>query len=199
MSIAVVAAAVIPQARRAAMQAAGSALVAADPIARADVGVITEFGEGSELEAADLYQQHVFSRIVLLEPSPTPVKIEYMRRGVYLDDTVVTTLQQLGVPGDAIVHVDAGEGGTTESAQALASWIRGHPSRAIVIVVPSHTRRYRRTLRRVWPAGAPLPAVTSGRHNGFRADDWWTRRRTLREGLVELQKLGLDYVMHPLP
>jgi len=31
----------------------------------------------------------------------------------------------------------------------------------------------------------------------FRAEDWWRSRTTLREGLVELQKLALDYARHP--
>ena len=31
----------------------------------------------------------------------------------------------------------------------------------------------------------------------FRADDWWPSRTTLREGLVELEKLTLDYARHP--
>jgi len=197
VSIGLVSAAAVPSIRHAALRAAGTSLVATDPIAHADVGVITEFGEGSELEAADLFHAKQFSRVLVLEPSPTPVEREYLRRGVFRDDVVVTTLLQLGIPERAIVHVEAGEGGTTESTQALADWIRVRPSSAIVIVTPSHTRRYRRTLRRVWPPNAPPPIVTSPRHASFRPQDWWTSRRTLREGVVELQKLALDYLVHP--
>src|SRR5215472_7910052 len=126
VSIAVVLVAAIPSSRRAVLRAAGGWLIVRDPLERADVGVVPEFGEGGELEAADLYHEHMFSRIVLLEPSPTAVEREYVRRGVYRDDVVATTLKHLGVPEDAIVHVDAGEGGTTESTQALADWIRVH-------------------------------------------------------------------------
>jgi hypothetical protein len=198
VSIAVVFVAAIPSSRRAVLRAAGGWLIVRDPLERADVGVVPEFGEGGELEAADLYHEHMFSRIVLLEPSQTAVEREYARRGVYRDDVVATTLRQLGVPEDAIVHVDAGEGGTTESTQALADWIRVHPSRAIVVVIPSHARRFRRTLMRVWPPNTPVPLVTLPRYNDFRADDWWTSRRTLRDGAFELQKLVFDYVQHPL-
>jgi len=197
VSTALVAAAVVPSIRHAALRAAGATLVTADRLEPSDVGVITEFGEGSELEAADLYHERYFSRLVVLEPSPTPVDREYARRGVYRDDVVVTTLRQLGVPESAIVHVDAGEGGTTESTQALAEWMRVHPSRAIVVVIPSHARRFRRALARVWPPGVAAPLVAVPRHNGFQAGDWWTSRRTLREGIVELQKLALDYAQHP--
>ena len=198
VSIGVVCVAAVPSARRTALRSAGAMLVVADPLEAADVGVVTEFGEGSELEAADLYHARMFTRLVLLEPSPTPVEREYARRGVYRDDLVATTLRQLDVPDAAIEHVDAGEGGTTESTLALAEWIRIHPSRAIIVVSPSHARRYRRAVRRVWPPNAPPPLVTSPRHNTFRPDDWWRSRRTLREGLLELQKLALDYAQHPL-
>jgi len=197
VSIALLAAALVPSTRRAVLRGAGTMLVAADPLQPADVGVIPEFGEGNELEIADLYRQRLFPRVLLLERAQTPVDREYIRRGVYRDDLVVTTLRQLGIPETAIEHVDAGEGGTTESTQALAGWIRTHPARAIVVVIPSHTRRFRRALRRVWPANAPAPIVTPPRYNAFHADDWWTSRRTVREGLVELEKLALDYLQHP--
>jgi hypothetical protein len=198
VSIVVVLAAAIPATRHAMLRAGGAALVTSDPPEPVDVGVLPEFGEGGELEIADLYQAKMFTRIVVLDPSPTEAEREYVRRRVFIDDVAITTLRQLGIPESAIVHVDAGEGGTTESAEALADWIRIHPSRAIVVVIPSHTRRYRRALRRVWPAGVAPPIVTASRHNDFRADDWWKSRRTLREGLDELQKLALDYVFHPL-
>lgn len=197
LSTAALALAAVPASRHAVLRAAGTSLVANDPLARSDVGVITEFGEGSELEIADLYRERLFSRVVVLEPSPTAVDREYVRRSVYRDDIVVTTLRQLGIPDTAITTVEAGEGGTTESTEALADWMRVHPSRAIVVVASSHTRRYRRTLRRVWPGNAPPPLVTYPRHNEFRAEDWWGSRRTRREGIVELQKLAWDYLQHP--
>jgi hypothetical protein len=198
VSIALVGAAAVPSIRRLALRAAGSSLVQKDRLEPSDVGVITQFGEGNELEAADLFRDRLFSRVVVLESAPTEVDREYLRRGVYRDDVVVTTLRQLGVPETSIVHVDAGEGGTNDSTEALAGWIRVHPSRAIVIVPPSHARRFRRALRRLWPPNAPPPLVTCPRYNEFRPDDWWTTRRTLRDGAVELQKLLLDYLLHPV-
>jgi hypothetical protein len=52
-------------------------------------------------------------------------------------------------------------------------------------------------LLRAWPQGRPAPRVVITQYSLFRADDWWTSRSTLREGLVEMEKLGLDYVLHP--
>ncbi|HZR23383.1 MAG TPA: hypothetical protein VFA59_07345 [Vicinamibacterales bacterium] len=197
VSIAVAIVLIVPATRVAILRAAAATLIVKDPIQPADVGVMAEFGEGNELEVSDLYHEKMFSRVVLLEPSPTAVDREYLKRGVYRDDIVRTTLRQLGVPEAAMTTVDAGEGGTTESTHALAAWMRLHPSRAIVVVIPSHTRRFRRALMRVWPEQVTPPALTYPRHNEFRASDWWLSRRTLREGVVELQKLALDYLQHP--
>jgi uncharacterized SAM-binding protein YcdF (DUF218 family) len=132
-----------------------------------------------------------------LAPSPNAVDLELKKRGVRLDDRVVSTLQQLGVPAPAITLLQAGEGGTNDSALALAAWVREHPSRVVVVISPTHARRYRRTLLRVWPPGVAAPRLAWSPHALFHADDWWQSRRTLREGLFELEKLAWDYVTHP--
>ena len=45
--------------------------------------------------------------------------------------------------------------------------------------------------------GHPAPIVITAPYALFRADDWWQSRTTVREGLVELEKLALDFVRHP--
>ena len=189
--------AVVPAARRAVLQRVGAVLVVSDPDAPADVGVMTESGEGDEIGVSDLYQRHAFSRVLVLAPSPDSVDLELKTRGVHLEDRALSALRQLGVPSSAITTIDAGEGGTNDSARALADWARDHPSRVLVVISPTHARRYRRTLLRVWPAGVTPPRVTWSPHALFRSDDWWQSRRTLREGLFELEKLAWDYVTHP--
>ena len=67
----------------------------------------------------------------------------------------------------------------------------------LVVVGPSHGRRYRRALRRAWPEGNVAPVVVTTPYALFRADDWWQSRTTVREGLVEFEKLVLDYARHP--
>jgi hypothetical protein len=71
-------------------------------------------------------------------------------------------------------------------------------NKVMVVVGPSHGRRYRRALRRVWPGAQPAPVVVTTLYGLFRPEDWWRSRTTLREGLVEMEKLALDYVAHPL-
>ena len=187
----------IGAARHATLRALGGLLIVNDPIARADIGVMTESGEAGELELSDLYRDRVIPRVMVLIPTPTSADQELVGRGVYREDQTLATLVQLGIPPDAIVTVDAGEGGTTESTQALAAWVTSHPARVLVVVSPTHSRRYRRTLQRVWPADVPRPIVRYPRANPFHAEDWWVARRTRRDGILELEKLVWDYLQHP--
>ena len=187
----------IPAVRRGALRSAGGLLIVSDKIEAADVGVMTESGQAGELEMSDLYHQRVIPCVLVLAPAQDAVAEELARRGVRRDDFVVTTLVQLGVPLAAITTIDSGEGGTTESARALVEWVRTHPSRILVVVDPTHSRRYRRTLMREWPVGVEPPRMTYPRANPFRAEDWWVSRRTRRDGIVELARLAWDYLWHP--
>jgi len=167
-----------------------------DVVALSESGDAIEF-QAAEIDAADLVAQHQFSSIVVLKAASTPVAEELVRRGVTLESPVIATLRQLGVPPGKIIMLDAGEGGTTESTTALAAWVRQHPCRMLVIIGAAHSRRYHRALLRVWPAAAPPPRVAYPRRTLFRADDWWTSRRSVREGILEFEKLVWDYVTHP--
>jgi hypothetical protein len=196
--LAVLLVASVPAIRAVTLRTLGGLLIAGDAIEPADIAVMTESGEAGELEVSDLYHDHVIPRVLVLTPEPTAVDRELARRGVHRVDLILTALVQLGVPRDAILTLEAGEGGTTDSTEALAAWVRDHPCRVLMVVTPSHARRYRRALRRVWPERAPPARVRNPRASLFHAQDWWDTRRTRREGLFELEKLAWDYLRHPL-
>jgi hypothetical protein len=194
-----VAAGVIGPVRRAALRSAGQLLVAADDERAADVLAIdVESGPAGALKVSDLYRAQPNATVALLMPDATRLHDELQRRGVVLPNPIVEILRQLGVPNDAVIQIPAGEGGTTETTAALAAWARAHPDKRVLVVVgPSHGRRFRRALRRSWPAGQLPATVVTTPYALFRAEDWWQSRTTVREGLVELEKLGLDYARHP--
>jgi hypothetical protein len=191
--------ALIAPARHTVLRITGGLLLRADGYESADVGVVSEGEEpgAGELELSDLYTEGVVARVVVLAVSPGVIEREFARRGFAREGSVFINLHGLGVPDSAVTRVEAGEGGTTESTRALAGWIRDHPVRVIVVMNPSHTRRYRRALMRLWPAGVPEPRVIQPRLSEFQATDWWQSRRTRREGIVELEKLAFDYLRHP--
>ncbi|HMB78888.1 MAG TPA: hypothetical protein VKI43_02425 [Vicinamibacterales bacterium] len=190
--------------RHAVLRRAGRILVASDAIFPSDLLTMdVESGLAGALMLADLYRANLSRAtdpavVGLLVPRATAIDRELRQRGIVVPDVAFDVLVQLGIPGRAIVRIPAGEGGTTETTGALAAWARARPGKKVLVVVgPSHGRRYQRALRRAWPAGQPAPAVVTTTYAPFHADDWWQSRTTLREGLVELEKLVLDLAQHP--
>ena len=195
-------AAVVTPVRHTLLRSAGRLLVVADSREPARpptlIAMDVESREAGAIELSDLYRAQPTAAVGLLVPRATTVDRELERRGVIVPDVLVEMLTQLGVPRSAVVKIPAGDGGTTETVAALADWARTHPaSRVLVVVGPSHGRRYRRALRRAWPDGQPAPTVMTTPYAAFQPDDWWQSRTTLREGLMEWQKLALDCARHP--
>lgn len=199
--VAAVGLAAITPLRHTVLRGIGQALVVSDGVEPADLLAMDVEGRpAAMLTLSDLYRAQGYGTIGILEPTALPAERELTRRGVVLPDVIVQTLMQLGIPRSAIMRIPAGEGGTTETTTALADWARAHPGKKVLVVVgPSHGRRYRRAIRRAWPEGQPAPAVITTSYGVFHASDWWQSRAPLREALVELQKLALDYIAHPLP
>jgi hypothetical protein len=195
----VLAAAAITPLRHAALRGAGRFLTATDAIRPADLLVMDlESSLAGILKIDDLYRAQPTATVGLLVPGDTPADTALQHRGVVRPEVTLDILVHLGVPRSAIVRIPAGEGGTTDTTGALAEWARAHPTKTVLVVVgPSHGRRYRRALGRAWPVGLPRPIVVTTDYALFRADDWWRSRTTVREGIMELEKLALDYVAHP--
>jgi hypothetical protein len=189
-----------PAVRNSALRSAGHLLAAADEPGPADlIAMDVESGAAGVLSLGDLHRSQPDATVAVLVPDGTRLDRELQRRGIVLPNLTLELLAQLGIPRDGVLRIPAGEGGTTETTAALGQWGRHHPGKRVLIVVgPSHGRRYRRALQRAWPGDAePAPRVVTTPYAMFRPEDWWQSRTTLREGLVELQKLALDYARHP--
>jgi hypothetical protein len=193
------AAAAVPPVRRGVLQRVGRHLTASDRPAAADfIATDVESGFAGALKVADLHREQPRAVVGLLVPRQTALDEALRDRRIVVPEVMVDVLEQLGIARYAIAQIPAGEGGTTETAAALAGWSRANPTaRLMVVVGPSHGRRFRRALLRAWPDGHPTPHVVITQYALFRGDDWWVSRTTLREGLVEIEKLLLDYVAHP--
>ena len=84
-------------------------------------------------------------------------------------------------------------------AQALPPWCDQHQFRSIVFVAArDHSRRLRRVLDRVMKGHPTRVTVQPARYSKFDPDRWWKTRGGVRTEIVELQKLVLDVVLHPL-
>lgn len=199
LCIALVSTALTISTRDVVLRGVGAFLAASDPLERVDLAVMTiESGDAGKLELSELFRAKLADRVALFAVPPTRVQRELERRGVRLHDERAETLVQLGIPMTAIVTIPTGEIGTTEGTAALARWCREHSvAKVLVVVSPTHGRRYRRALHRAWSGATPLPLVRVTRFDLLLADDWWRARTTRREGIIELQKLTLDFLVHP--
>ena len=199
VAVVMVCALAVPRVRQAALRSAGHALAASDEVVAADLlAMDVESGAAGVLYLADLHRSQPAAAVAVLVPEGTRVEHELHRRGIVLPNLTFEALAQLGLRRDDIVRIPAGEGGTTETTAALGEWARRHPGKRMLVVVgPSHGRRFRRALLRAWPDSGQPPRVVATPYAMFRPEDWWQSRTTLREGLMELQKLALDYARHP--
>ncbi len=184
------------------LRAAGWALVVNEPVASADIIVLSLDSDGAgALEAADLVQSGISKRVAVFMNPPSAEDHELIRRGVPYEDEGAKQIRQLRSLGVTdIVRISTIEGGSTEGeVQALAPWCDEHRLRSIVFVAArDHSRRSRRVLDRVMKGHPTRVTVQAARYTPFDPDRWWETRRGVRAEIVELQKLLLDVVLHPL-
>jgi len=198
---ALAAAAVIPATRDAGLRAVGWGLVARDPLAHADVIVISNDADGSGvLEAADLVHEGIATQVALFTRSPTLAAREFARRGVPYDDSTATAVEELRALGITFVEGIPGPvAGTHDEGKVLAPWCRENQYRTVVVVSTSdHSRRTRRVLHRAMRGTRTRIIVWYSHYSSFDPNSWWQTRNGVRIAIEEYQKLLLDFLSHPL-
>jgi uncharacterized SAM-binding protein YcdF (DUF218 family) len=189
----------VPSVREPVLRTAGWALVVNEPVAPADIIVVSAaaFGAGA-LEAADLMQSGIATRVAVFSNPPTGEDHEFIRRG--LPDEAAGQIRQLKSLGVTdVVQIPTTEIATNNEAQALPPWCDQHQFRSIVLVTArDHSRRWRRVLDRVMKGHPTRVTVQPVRYSEFDPDQWWKTRGGVRTEIIELQKLVLDAVLHPL-
>jgi hypothetical protein len=109
----------------------------------------------------------------------------------------VRQLKALGV--EAIEQIPRAIAGTEDEGRMLPGWCDEQRFRSVVMVdTADHSRRLRRVLHRSMKGHPTNITVRSARYSTFDPDRWWTTRDGMRIGIVELEKLLLDLVRHPL-
>lgn len=193
--------AVIPAVREPILRAAGWALVVHDAVEAADVIVLAADPSGAGvLEAADLVRSGIATRVAVFADPPDAVDREFIRRGVAYEDTAAKWARQLRSLGvTAIEQIPKAAPGTAAESRALREWCAQHQFRSIVVVSsPDHSRRLRRVFRRTLNGLSTRITVRPARHAPFDPDRWWQTRDGIRTEIIELQKLLLDVVRHPI-
>jgi hypothetical protein len=182
------------------LRAAGWALVANESVAFADLIVVTlDSGGAGALEAADLVQRGVSKRVAVFMDPPSGEDHEFIRRGLPYEDAGARQIRQLRSLGVTDVVQISRIDGTEAEGQALPPWCDEQQLRSIVVVAAKdHSRRLRRVLDRAMKAHPTRVTVQPARYSSFDPDRWWKTRGGVRTEIVELEKLFLDVVLHPM-
>jgi hypothetical protein len=191
----------IPSIRESVLRAAGWALVVNEPIAPADVIVVSlSSGGAGALEAADLMEGGIAKRVAVFTDPPSGEDHEFIRRGLPYEDASARQIRQLRWLGVTdVMQIPGTEAGTEGEGQVLPPWCDQHQFRSIVFVAArDHSRRWRRVLNRVMRGHPTRVMVQPARYSIFDPDRWWETRDGVRTEIVELQKLVLEIVLHPL-
>ena len=201
VALAAAAIAAIPSVRAPVLRAAGWALVVNEPVAPADIIVVSpDSGGAGALEAADLVQSGIATRVAVFTDPPSGEDHEFIRRGLPYEDEAARQIRQLRWLGVTdVVQIPRTDVGTEGEGQALPPWCDQHQFRSIVLVAArDHSRRLRRVLDRVMKGHPTRVTVQPARYSSFDPDRWWETRGGVRTEIVELQKLMLDAVLHPM-
>jgi hypothetical protein len=183
------------------LRAAGWALVVNnEPLAPTDMIVLAvDSGGAGALEAADLVQSGVSKRVGVFEDPPSGEDFEFIRRGLPYEDAGARQIRQLKMLGVTDVVRIPKVDGTQSEGQVLPQWSDEQHLRSIVVVATKdHSRRLQRVLDRAMKGHPTQVTVRTARYSDFDPDRWWQTRGGVRIEIVELQKLLLDFVLHPL-
>jgi hypothetical protein len=191
----------VPSVREPILRAAGWALVVSEPVTPADIIVVSlESGGAGALEAADLVQNGIATRVAVFADPPSGEDREFIRRGLPYEDASARQIRQLKSLGVTdIVQIPRTDVGTESDSQLLPPWCDRHQFRAIVFVTTrDHSRRVWQVLDRVMKGHGTRVTVQAARYSSFDPDRWWETRGGVRTEIVELQKLVLEVVLHPM-
>jgi hypothetical protein len=183
------------------LRAAGWALVVNEPVVPADFIVVSlDSGGAGALEAADLVQSGIATHVAVFTDPPSNEDHEFIRRGLPYEDASAKQIRQLKWLGVMnIGQISRTDVGTEGEGQVLPLWCDQNQFRSIVFVAASHhSRRLRRVLARVMKGHTTHVMVRPEHYSSFDPDRWWETRSGIRTEIVELQKLVLELVLHPM-
>jgi hypothetical protein len=183
------------------LRAAGWTLVVNEPVEPADIIVVATDASGAGvLEAVDLVHSGVATRVAVFADPPDVVDREFIRRGIAYEDAAARSVRQLRSLGvTAIEQIPRTVTGTGAEGQVLPEWCDKNKFYSILVVSSAdHSRRLRRVLHRSMKGHQTRVMVQPARYSEFDPDRWWKTRKGIRTGIIELQKLLLDVLRHPV-
>src|SRR5215471_16090774 len=191
----------VPPVREPVLRAAGWALIVNEPVGPADIIVIVpDLGGAGVLEAADLVQSGIATRVAVFADPPSGEDREFIRRGLPYEDAAARQIDQLKWLGVTdVAQIPRADSESESVAEVLPAWCDQHQFRSIVFVANrEYSRWLQRVLDRVMKGHSTRITVQPSRYSGFDPDQWWKTRTGVRIAIVELQRLVLEVLLHPI-
>jgi hypothetical protein len=199
-ALATVAIAVVRPIREPVLRAVGWALVVSEPLVPSDIIILSaDSGPAGALEASDLVHSGISNRVAIFADPPSDEDNEFIRRGLPYEDGAARQIRDLKLLGVTDIVQISRVSGTQDEGEVLPKWCDEHHFRSVVFVATKdHSRRLRRVLDRGMTGHPTQTIVDAARYSSFDPDRWWKTRLGVRIEIVELEKLLLDVILHPL-
>jgi hypothetical protein len=183
------------------LRGAAQALVINGHVEPTDIIVVElDFTGAMALEAAELVQSGVAPQVAVFGDPPDEAERELTRRGFPYEDRSagqISQLRSLGVTD--VLQIPVTDDEVEGEVQALPAWCDQHQFRSIVFVAArSDSRRTRRLLDRAMKGHPTRVMVQATRYSRFDPDRWWETREGMRTGIIMVEKLVLDIILHPM-
>ena len=172
----------------------GRYLVVQHSLKKADL-IVCMMGRPVErgLAAAELYMLGLAPRIFVgREELPDGHAVLEGKKVHYPEsrDLLIMILQGLGVPRPDCIASDSFVDSTFEEAKIIREIALKQGYRTLIIVTsPMHARRALLTFKKVFGKDSVKIMMMPSKYSDFRSNDWWKKKKYLREVIIEYQKL----------
>ena len=172
----------------------GRYLIVEHPAQKSDLIICLAGGNVDRgLAVADAYQKGLAPRIFMAREEPPDGYALLREKGASYPegvDLMLTLLEDLGVPKSAFLTSDRPVKSTFEEAEIVKDLVKNGKFRSLILITsPTHSRRAWLTFRKVLEKNDVRLLVLPSPYSEFRPEDWWKKRRYLREVIIEYEKL----------
>ena len=172
----------------------GGYLIVEHPPKRSDLIVCLGGGNIERgLATAEAFEKGL-GRWIFLSREALPDGYKYLQgKGVSYPqsiDLLISLLGDLGVPPSAFIVPDKPVKSTFDEANAVKRLSKERGYRSLILITsPTHSRRAWLTYREVFGGGGVRIIMRPSHYSDFHPEDWWKKRRYIRQVIIEYRKL----------
>lgn len=172
----------------------GKYLIVSHSPAKSDLIVCLSGGNVERgLAAADAYNQG-FAEQIFIAKEVLPDGYRLLReKGLNYPDSLdlfLMIVEGLGVPRSAVLTSELPVESTLEEAEVIKKFVTEKGLGSFMIITsPTHTRRAWLTFRKFFKESDVRILMVPSRYSEFNPEDWWKKRKYVREVIIEYQKL----------